>query len=43
MREWGDGESAAVYTKCLQVVELIRGDINWRKVIISAGSSCSVV
>lgn len=34
---------ATVYTKCLQVVELIRGDINWRKVIISAGSSCSVV
>lgn len=42
-RTEGDGESATVYTKCLRVVELIREDINWRKVIISAGSSCSVV
>lgn len=29
-----DGENVPVYTKCLQVVELIREDINWRKVII---------
>jgi len=44
MRERGAMERASlVYTECLQVVELIRGDINWRKVIISAGSSCSAV